>query len=99
MGNSLPKALYTVASSEAAPPVDGDTETKAIPPEVPEEATQLAMKAAEAFLGSVDHNDIEGSQYQLVLCIYSVTHSSVVLSAVKHVKHSSVNLILILMCE
>lgn len=36
-------------------------------PEESEEAAQLAIKAAEAYLGSQDHNDIEGSQYQLVM--------------------------------
>lgn len=71
VGNSLPD-VHTITNSEAASPSNsGATEAKVAkppspPPEVPEEAAQLAVKAAEAFLGSVDHNDIEGSQYQLV---------------------------------
>ena len=75
--NSLPVA-HTPTNIEAAtsPSSSSNSEAKVVtpptpptpppPPEVPEEAAQLAMKAAEAFLGSVDHNDIEGSQYQLV---------------------------------
>ena len=76
-GNSLPVAHTPTSSEAAASPSSGsNSEAKVAtppapptpppPPEVPEEAAQLAMKAAEAFLGSVDHNDIEGSQYQLV---------------------------------
>ena len=73
VGNSLPEMHTVPTSSElASPSSSGDAETKVAarppPPEVPEEAVQLAVKAAEAFLGSVDHNDIEGSQYQLVKC-------------------------------
>ena len=35
-------------------------------PVIPEEAVQLALKAAKAFLSSLEHDDIEGSQHQLV---------------------------------
>ena len=69
VGNSLPEA-HTVPEASPSSSSTDNTETKVArppPPEVPEEATQLAVKAAEAFLGSVDHNDIEGSQYQLVI--------------------------------
>lgn len=58
VGNSLP-----VQSGEDASSKSGDIEPTV---EQSEEAAKLAMKAAEAFLGSQDHNDIEGSQYQLV---------------------------------
>ena len=83
MGNSLPVAHTPTNSETAASPSSGsNSEAKVAtppapptpPPEVPEEAAQLAMKAAEAFLGSVDHNDIEGSQYQLVSHIMSSMH-------------------------
>ena len=63
VGNSLP-----VPSGGDAPPTSGDIES------LSEEAAKLAMKAVEAFLSSQDHNDIEGSQYQLVSeglqCVY-----------------------------
>ena len=49
--------------SANAPPTSDDIDHEE---KQSEEVAQLAMKAAEAFLGSQDHNDIEGSQYQLV---------------------------------
>ena len=58
VGNSLP-----VESSQPTAVAAGDLEG--------EEAAQLAMKAAEAFLGSQEHSDIEGSQYQLVMIVDS----------------------------
>ena len=58
VGSSLP-----VQDGKNAPPTSDDIDREE---KQSEEAAQLAMKAAEAFLGSQDHNDIEGSQYQLV---------------------------------
>lgn len=58
VGNSLP-----VLSGEDVAPTNGDTEQSV---KLSEEAAKLAMKAADAFLSSQDHNDIEGSQHQLV---------------------------------
>ena len=78
VANSLPVA-HTPTNSEA-PSSSSNSEAKVAtpptppPPEVPEEAAQLAVKAAEAFLGSVDHNDIEGSQYQLVSHMINSVH-------------------------
>ena len=80
-GNSLHKVRTPTNSEAAASPLSSsNSETKVAtppappPPEVPEEAAQLAVKAAEAFLGSVDHNDIEGSQYQLVSHVINSVH-------------------------
>ena len=55
----------TQGSTKASPP------SSPLPrPVVPEEAVKLALRACEVYLSSREHEDIEGSQFQLVsVCV------------------------------